>query len=302
MTKTICFHHNDADGRASGAVVRYALGEEVDLIEVDYDGKPIPWEKVDKAEKIVVVDFSFPRQDMERLAKEKNLVWIDHHKSAITQLGDISPSWDGLRSIDEAACVLSWKYFFPERPVPKAIVLIGDRDIWRWAEKETGDFNEGLYNRDNEAGNDDLWQSLLDNEPALLENIITEGHKANIIRLKEIKRMVAERGFVVQFEGHQTMAVNEKGNGDIGQYIRDCGYDIAYCYFDTMQNNEVTTNVTIYSEKSDVSEIARKFGGGGHAGAAGFAFSRSTTPFPPNAIVDWDPERLNLNEQEKNLG
>jgi len=65
MTKTICFHHNDADGRASGAVVRYALGEEVTLFEVDYDGRPIPWGEVEKADKVIVVDFSFPRQDME---------------------------------------------------------------------------------------------------------------------------------------------------------------------------------------------------------------------------------------------
>ena len=296
MTKTICFHHNDADGRASGAVVRYALGEEVTLFEVDYDGRPIPWGEVEKADKVIVVDFSFPRKGMERMADGRALVWIDHHKSAITELGEVSRNWVGLRSIDEAACVLSWKYFFPERPVPRAIILVGDRDIWRWAEKETGDFNEGLYNRNYEAWNDDLWRPLLDNDKALLENITAEGHQSNIIRLREIKRMVQERGFVVQFEGHKTLAVNEKGNGDIGQYIRDCGYDIAYCYFDTMQNNIVATTVTLFSEMTDVSVIARKFGGGGHAGAAGFSFSRVKTPFPPSANVDWDQGNLTLKE------
>ena len=288
MTKILCFHHNDADGQASGAVVRYALRDKVKLYEVDYNGRSLPWEEIEKAEKVIVVDFSFPRQDMERIANGRTLVWIDHHKSAIAEFGEISLNWDGLRSIDEAACVLCWQYFFPERKVPKAIVLIGDRDIWRWAEEETGDFNEGLYNRDFNAMNDDLWTPLLDNDTALLENIIAEGHQSLLIRLKEIERMVAERGFQVLFEGNRTLAVNEKGNGDIGQYIKDQGYDVGYCYYDTMQNHVVTTNVTLYSRTVDVSKIAHKFGGGGHAGAAGFAFSRSTTPFPPTAHVDWN--------------
>lgn len=288
MTKILCFHHNDADGQASGAVVRYALGDKVKLYEVDYDGRDLPWEEIEKSEKVIVVDFSFPRQDMERIANGRTLVWIDHHKSAIAELGEISKNWEGLQSIDEAACVLCWQYFFPDRSVPKAIVLIGDRDIWRWAEKETGDFGEGLYNRDFDAMNDDLWTPLLDNDPALLENIIVEGHQSYLIRLKEIERMVAERGIPVMFEGHRTLAVNEKGNGDIGQYIRDLGYDVAYCYYDTMQNNTVVTTVTLYSEMSDVSVIARKFGGGGHAGAAGFNFPHSATPFPPSAEVVWN--------------
>ena len=46
MTNTICFHHNDPDGHASGAIVRYALHKDVLLIESDYDATTIPWDKV----------------------------------------------------------------------------------------------------------------------------------------------------------------------------------------------------------------------------------------------------------------
>jgi oligoribonuclease NrnB/cAMP/cGMP phosphodiesterase (DHH superfamily) len=296
--KTICFHHNDTDGRASGAIVRYALGAAVTLIEVDYDGEPIPWDEVQKADRIIVVDFSFPIEDMERLADGRKMIWIDHHKSAITQLSEIAKKWDGLQSKNEAACVLTWNYFFPERPVPKAVVLIGDRDIWRWAEEETGDFTEGLYHRDNESENDNLWRPLLDNNMSLLENIINDGHQCRMIRLQEIKRMVDERGFGIYFENHHTLAINTPGDGDIGQYVRDCGYDIAYCYIDKMINGTLTTFVTIFSEMTDVSEIARKFGGGGHAGASGFSFRRSNTPFPSSANVVWDQSKINPQKKE----
>lgn len=38
----VCLHHNDADGRASAAIVRYALGDDVLCYEMDYDGSIVP--------------------------------------------------------------------------------------------------------------------------------------------------------------------------------------------------------------------------------------------------------------------
>ena len=167
-------------------------------------------------------------------------------------------------------------------------MLIGDRDIWRWAEAETGDFNEGLYMHDISAKNDALWKPLLDNDSTFLENIIEAGHHVRIARLREIKHKVDGSGFEVVFENFRTLVVNVTGTGDIGQYGRDRGYELVYCYADKMQNGVLSTSVTIYSAMTDVSVIARKFGGGGHAGAAGFSFPRSTTPFPPAASVTWE--------------
>jgi oligoribonuclease NrnB/cAMP/cGMP phosphodiesterase (DHH superfamily) len=153
MTKSICFHHNDPDGHACGAIVRYALGEAVTLIECDYNATSIPWDLVEQTEQVIVADFSFPVTDMQRLARNRELVWIDHHKSAIDEFAGIADHWPGKRDVSEAACVLTWKYFFPHRPVPKAVLLVGDRDVWRWAEKDTGPFNESLYNHDHDANN-----------------------------------------------------------------------------------------------------------------------------------------------------
>jgi uncharacterized protein len=287
MTKSICFHHNDPDGQASGAIVRYALGNSVTLIESDYGGTPIPWDLVERAEQIIVTDFSFPAADMQRLAEGRELVWIDHHKSAIAEFSDIADDWPGIRDISEAACVLTWKYFFPERPVPRAIVLIGDRDIWRWAEKDTGPFNESLYNQDHKADNAAFWKPLFEDDQAVLAKMIEEGAWLREINLRNVDQMMAARSFEVRFEGYSTLAVNANGNGDVGNYGRERGYEIIYCYIDQMQNDVLTTNVTLFSAKVDVSVIAHRYGGGGHAGAAGFSFPRGDTPFPPESEVQW---------------
>ena len=291
MMKTVCFHHNDADGRASGAIVRHALGPEVQLIESDYDGTPIDWGAVERAERVVVVDFSFSMADMLRMAQGRQMVWIDHHKSALAEFKEVAAGWAGLRDSREAACVLCWKYFFPERPVPRAVVLIGDRDVWRWAEADTGAFNQGLYVLDSRVQNDDLWRKLLEDDPQTVDGIIREGRRLREIHLNDIARMVRARGFGVSFEGHWTLAVNAPGDGDIGQHGRDLGYKIVYCYVDQLQNGRLFTNVTAFSKEVDVSVIARKFGGGGHAGASGFAFPRQKTPFPDEAAVDWEQAR-----------
>ncbi len=285
MKKIICFHHNDPDGRASGAIVRHALGKAVTLIESDYDGTPIPWEAVEKAEKIIVVDFSFPVEDMQRLAEGRELVWIDHHKSAMQEFAGIADDWPGIRDLSEAACVLTWKYFFPDRPVPRAIVLVGDRDIWRWAEKDTGPFNESLYNRDNHAYTDELWTPLLEDDLSLVGQMIEDGRRLREISLRRVEDLMNARSFEVRFEGYRTLAVNAKGNGDIGDYGRERGYDIVYTYVDEMQPGGLMTTVTLFSAKVDVSVIAKKYGGGGHPGAAGFSFPRGALPFPPGAEV-----------------
>jgi oligoribonuclease NrnB/cAMP/cGMP phosphodiesterase (DHH superfamily) len=285
MTHTICFHHNDPDGRASGAIVRYALGKDVLLVESDYDKTLIPWENLEEAGRVIVVDFSFPRRDMLRLAEGREFIWIDHHKSAILEFEKIGRSWDGIRDMSEAACVLTWRYFFPGQPVPRAVVLIGDRDIWRWAEEDTGAFNESLYNHDHQADHDRFWVPLFDDDRATLDQMIKEGAWLREISLRRVDRLMEARSFEVLFERHKTLAVNASANGDIGDYGRSRGFEVIYCYVDEMQPGGLATNVTLFSDKVDVSSIAKKFGGGGHAGAAGFSFSRGATPFPPDSEV-----------------
>jgi oligoribonuclease NrnB/cAMP/cGMP phosphodiesterase (DHH superfamily) len=283
---TLCIYHNDTDGRASAAIVRRALGSDVVMCEMKY-GDSFPLDEILVADHIIIVDFSLPREDMQRLAAYHQFTWIDHHKSAIEEMSDISDDWPGVRQTDEAACVLTWRYFFPDKPIPRAVVLIGDRDIWRWDERETGAFNEGLYQLNTNPYNTKLWKPLLNNDRALVKEIIDRGGILREARLRNIQSATARYGFVVIFEGHRTLAVNLRGSGDLGEHIRNCGYEIAYCYIDNLVDGELFTFVSLYSKEVDVAKIAQRFGGGGHRGAAGFHFKRESAPFPAEAKVEF---------------
>lgn len=278
-----CLYHDDADGRCSAAIVRLALGPSVGLQTIDY-GDPIPWEIIEASDKVVVVDFSLPLDDMRRVQKTSELVWIDHHKTALDGLSEMQDI-PGLRSLDEAACVLTWRTFFPDHPIPRAVVYIGDRDTWRLAYDDSAPFSEGLHQEDSRPWNDGLWKPLLDDEAGNVEELIQRGTVLHQARVRRIERQIKRYGFEVTFEGCRTLAINVRGSGEMGAMIRQLGYEIGYCYIEAEQNGELKTFVTLYSDRVDVSEIAHKFGGGGHAGAAGFSIERTGSPFPPQARV-----------------
>ncbi|HEY86290.1 MAG TPA: hypothetical protein G4N96_14390, partial [Chloroflexi bacterium] len=261
--------------------VRRRFGDAVELHEIDY-GRPIPWDKIEAAETVIITDFSLPKDDMLKIyeAKGENFIWIDHHISAIEEMSDFE-SIAGLRALDRAACVLTWQYFLPESSVPAAVLFIGDRDIWQFDYPQTRVFSEGLSAEDTAVNNNALWDALLSNDQELVQRLIEKGEILLDARLKQIAYHVDTYGFALDFDGYNTLAVNLPGNGDIGHYICSLGYDVAYVYRDNFQDGQVFTNVTLYSETVDVSKLAMRYGGGGHKGAAGFRFMRSgNSPLP----------------------
>ena len=96
-----CVYHKDLDGIASAAIVSHFVKEPCDYIEVGYS-KEFPFDQIAKDELVYIVDFSI--EEWERLLEiTKDVVWIDHHKSAIELYADYS-YLDGIRSVAAAAC------------------------------------------------------------------------------------------------------------------------------------------------------------------------------------------------------
>jgi hypothetical protein len=117
----------------------------------------------------------------------------------------------------------------------------------------------------------------------LLQHVIERGTILRAAQGNDIQRRVASYGYPVIFEGQRRLAINARGNGDIGATIRELNYPLGYCYIDGMQNGRLMTFVSLFSGEVDVSRIAQKFGGGGHPGVAGFSSERCASPFPPEA-------------------
>ena len=87
--KALIIHHDDPDGRMGGYILyRFLLNQypEVKTKEANYNTIFDFKELVEPEDKVFIVDFSLNNQYFTKLTDivpRENIVWIDHHKSAI---------------------------------------------------------------------------------------------------------------------------------------------------------------------------------------------------------------------------
>lgn len=113
----VIFYHADDDGKCAGYWVsklnKRKTGVKDDVITcsmINY-GWPIPWDKISKNELVYIVDFSFSVEDMDTLLEiTENVVWIDHHISAIEKYANYDRHIDGIRLDGAAGCLLTYFY------------------------------------------------------------------------------------------------------------------------------------------------------------------------------------------------
>ncbi|HCW04982.1 MAG TPA: phosphohydrolase [Clostridium sp.] len=269
-----CFYHNDLDGKCAGAIVYkyYVRGGNLDkseravFIPIDYKDS-FPFGSINNNELVVIVDFSLEKPgDFECLLDiTENVIWIDHHKSAIEKHNGLDIK--GIRKDGTAGCELAWKYFYPNNPMPKVVELVGDYDVWKFKYgDDTRNFQAGigLFENNPESDNwlDWLWDRFKPN------SIINKGKTVMKYRNNYYKDLVYSISFPTEFEGYTAIACNAcKVGSMLFDSVADMNFDLMLpFYFDGNQ-----WVVSMYTTKEiDCSEIAKKYGGGGHKQAAGF--------------------------------
>ena len=113
----VIFYHTDDDGRCAGYWAGKLNKRETGVqdhvkqyIPINY-GDEIPFDQIANDELVYIVDFSFPVDDMDTLLSiTHNVVWIDHHISAIKKYKDYPHEIDGLRVDGVAGCLLTYFY------------------------------------------------------------------------------------------------------------------------------------------------------------------------------------------------
>ena len=265
-----CFYHNDLDGECSAAIVNHHYGSECEFIEMNYDRK-FPIDEIKKDELIWIVDFSLQKpEEFDALLKiTDNVIWVDHHKTSIEKHPD-KVNVTGVRGeggVDQpAACELVWNWIFPGINPPEAVLFVSDYDSWTYKFKETKAFKLGL-DVENTNPKSEIWEMLFDGGLKPYD-IALHGDVINRYRDKFYAGLIRGNSFRTKFEGLSGVACNAGPgiNSDLFQTAGELDIMLPY-YF-----NGRTFTVSIYTTKEhiDCSEIAKKYGGGGHKQAAGF--------------------------------
>jgi len=272
---TVCFHHNDSDGHAAAAVVVRKYGKNIGLVEMDYDkAEDYDFSDVPKDATVIIVDFSFKPEKMAELQKiTQNITWIDHHKTMFDAPYN-TKDMPGIRSDEGSGCYLAWIHFFPDLDIPKAIALVSDYDTWTNKIPDSMAFAEAC--RTIESPKSELWEKMLDNDESSVLGMIEKGKIILEYREAFCVGYSKDYGFECTFEGKKCFALNiyAWGSEAFGQRMNDYDICISFVF------NGSQYQIGLYSAKDiDVGEIAKKHGGGGHKGAAGFIVD--DLPFKP---------------------
>ena len=295
----LCIYHiADHDGKGSAAIVK-SVYPEIELLGLNHDME-IPYDEILKHDKIVVCDISLPVDFMFKLSQEKDFVWIDHHISVIEQYESKLQSEGlepikGIRRVGTAAMILTWEYFYPNKELPLGIKLLGLNDIFDLRDKRVRAFEYAMQAIGVNRPTDKVWKELIE-DTMDIDSMVEKGKAIlSYIRNRNF-RLVRAESFVSEFEGYKCICAN-KPQGysefyDSLDNIKD--YDVMINFF---MNKKNCWNLSFYTAKDnvDVSKIAEKFGGGGHAKAAGASSLKELPEFLRNGTMWVSPKLLNQN-------
>jgi len=256
----VLYHDKCQDGFGAAYGAWKARGDEVEYIGVTYQ-RPAP--ELPPDARVAIVDFSFPREQLEDLkSKVADVVVLDHHKSAKEGLAGLDYA---VFDMHRAGAGLSWHYFNPDKPLPELLAHVEKRDLWDF---ESLDRTRNVYNGLASYKQDfETWDKLAKNVDALK----IEGAAIERAMDQQLERIMASQqtGTIC---GHQVPVVNspvlqsELGNALL---IKNPDAPFAGAYYD-LPNGQRKWSLRGREGGFDVSTICKQFGGGGHAAAGGF--------------------------------
>ncbi len=287
----LCIYHiADHDGKGSAAVVR-SVFPEIELMGLNHDME-IPYEEIEKHDKIVICDIALPVKYMLELNKKIDLTWIDHHISVIKEYdalvaeGGYEPI-KGLRQVGTAALVLTWQYFYPEKKLPEGLRLLGLNDIYDLRDRRVRPFELALQSFGVNRPSDKIWSQLI-NEEVDIKAMVEKGNAIlSWVRQKNY-RLVRSIAFESEYNGLKCICANMvQGQSEFFDSLENCRqYDFMINFF---MNKKNLWNLAFYTAKDniDVSQIAAQFGGGGHAKAAGASSLPELPAFLQRGLRPW---------------
>lgn len=265
-----CFYHkSDLDGHCSGAIIKHEYPN-CEMIGVDYNDRLEKFDLI-HGEKVFVVDFCFePYSAMEELNKTCALVWIDHHKTSIewaNKSGFIASCYQALE-IGKSGCELTWE-FIHNRPIPYAVKMLGRYDVWDHSDPGVLPFQYGMLQEENTLPDAKIWRYIIGGIVSA-DEILQRGQTILKYEINKNAKYAKGMAYESEFEGYRAIIMNKA-------YANSKAFDAVYNpdKHDIMILFGVKPGeykYTLYCDKKDidVSVIAKKYGGGGHSGAAGF--------------------------------
>lgn len=230
-----------------------------------------------KDKEIYFLDFCLDKNNIEKILKvAKKLIILDHHIGAKDIVSNIDGSVFGNTEKGESGAVVASKYFFPNEKISNLIKYVSIGDTYYFSKNE---------NQRKIEENTLSYIHSFDFDFKVFSKL--EKDLENKIKFKQIKEIgeILNRNFnklidqqlknakLINFEGYEIYAINNSSifTSRLGNKLAELSKDkfaISYLF----QNNLLKISLR-GKGKINLSELAKKFGGGGHFNAASFILS-----------------------------
>lgn len=287
----LCIFHGNCDDGFGAAWAIWKRWPDCTFVPGIY-GKPIDGDQA-RGRNVLFVDFSLKQDAMRVLgAVAKSVIVLDHHKTAqeelkpwtlamgtgetpsidqqLARLTDPAGQYDvpvvAWFDMEQSGAVMAWKFAHPQESIPEGLQYVQDRDLWRFVFGETTKrFSAALRTYPMEFS---LWTDLMQNPLRLVDEgePILRAHNTNI------EKFMADR-YLDVIDDMTVPVVNvpyHYASDTAHALLQKCPEaPFAACWF---RRGDGMIQYSLRSEdhRVDVSEVAKKFGGGGHRNAAGY--------------------------------
>lgn len=247
-----------------------------------------------KNKKVVIADFSFSREIIEKMTELCSyLLILDHHVSAERILGDL-PNTEKRKIIfdmERSGAQLAWDYnysFVNQENCqnyyrPWFINYVADRDLWKHELIHSKEINEALnfygYFDESDLHKFIRLNALGNFTKSEISKYASTGGTLLEYKRKQIEQLTKKAilaTFKVPEDNEYTVLMVDCPyhlRSDAGNALSetgDCDFAVLWSYI--FEKDEWSISLRGSSKSNlDLSKIAEKFGGGGHAKAAGFA-------------------------------
>jgi len=211
---------------------------------------------------VAILDFSYDNVTTKKMIVDsKELIVIDHHKSAMVELHDIPNTHFDM---GHSGARLAWDFFHPGKEVPKFINYIEDRDLWEWSWPYSKEFSAAF---DMVPFDFEEYEKFEDD--SVFDDAVKRGSYI-LAYSKTVVKKVAEKASRRKFRGMDVLVVNSSHwMSEIGASLSpNC--DFAMIWYYDHETMGIKVSLRAFHDIVDVSELAKIFGGGGHKKAAGF--------------------------------
>lgn len=262
---------------------------DAEIIGWTYQSEDLP--EVQTGDRLIIVDFSFKGDVIENWIKQGiELIVLDHHKTAEQELarfltGNFAEhllnrdKYDIRFEMEECGATLTWKYFFPNKPMPAWLSYVRDRDLWDFKLPGSEEINEAVSGM---RRNFNLFAMLfLMSEQDLIKFVAPVGEKL----LAPKRKAIADAASRHQWEdvvGYKVPLVRLNPDGSEDRLTSDICMKLYRDIPEAPFVACITNDGSYYSLRSDknkpdggfdVGDLAKTQGGGGHRNASGFSRS-----------------------------